>query len=100
MQELYYRKGQKDQHRYYATYSDAASGVPSFEHVALMGPMERGWERFTMQDLPGGVIMIKKMPWPSGDGTRAHRKNHTSIIGCIYKNIKTFFRRISYEDQC
>ena len=55
VQKLYYRN-----RRYYTEYKDAVSGIPSFEHVALMGPMERGWERFTMQDLPGGVIMIKK----------------------------------------
>ena len=41
---------------------DAVSGVPSFERVELMGPRERGWRRFRMEDLPGGVIMITKMP--------------------------------------
>ncbi len=63
MDALYTRKGQIGPHRrYYAEYSDAVSGVPSFERVELMGPRERGWRRFRMEDLPGGVIMITKMP--------------------------------------
>lgn len=57
MQRLYYRKG-----RYYAEYSDAVSGIPSYERVSLMGPMERGWTHFLIEDLPGGVKLITKMP--------------------------------------
>ena len=57
MQELYYSKG-----RYYTEYKDAVSGVPSYERVSLMGPMERGWTHFTVEDLPGGVKLITKMP--------------------------------------
>lgn len=60
---LYCRKGQMGtRRRYYAEYSDAVSGVPSFERVVLMGPRERGWARFKMEDLPSGVIAITKMP--------------------------------------
>lgn len=63
MDVLYSRKGQTGPHRrYYAGYDDAVSGIPSFERVELMGPRERGWRRFRMEDLPGGVIMITKMP--------------------------------------
>ena len=57
MQRLYYRKG-----RYYAEYSDAVSGIPSYERVDLRGPMERGWTHFMIEDLPGGVKLITKMP--------------------------------------
>lgn len=57
MQRLYYRKG-----RYYTEYSDAVSGIPSYERVSLMGPMERGWTHFMIEDLPGGVKLITKMP--------------------------------------
>lgn len=61
VKELYTRKGQTGpRRRYYAEYGDAISDVPSFERVTLMGPRERGWERFVMRDLPGGVIKITR----------------------------------------
>lgn len=69
MKELYTRKGQMGRdRRYYAEYADALSEVPSYERVTLMGPRERGWKRFIMQDLPGGVIKItKKAPPKNGE---------------------------------
>ena len=76
MKELYTRKGQTGpRRRYYAEYGDAISGVPSFERVTLMGPRERGWERFVMRDLPGGVIKITKTPWPLGSESQGKHEN-------------------------
>ncbi len=57
MQKLYYSKG-----NYYIEYMDAVLGIPSYERVNLMGPVERGWTHFLIEDLPGGVKLITKMP--------------------------------------
>lgn len=57
MDELYFRKG-----KYYTEYRDAISGVPSFETGRVTNPFERKWKHFMMQELPGGVVMIVKMP--------------------------------------
>ena len=65
MKELYTRKGQMGRdRRYYAEYADALSDVPSYERVSLMGPMDRDWRRFLIEDLPGGVIKITRLPYP------------------------------------
>lgn len=55
--ELYFRKG-----KYYTEYSDAVSGVPSFERSRVADPFERNWKRFKIQKLPGGVTLVIKMP--------------------------------------
>lgn len=57
VQKLYYRK-----RRYYTEYKDAVLGIPSYERVSLMGPVERGWTHFLIEDLPGSVKLITKMP--------------------------------------
>ncbi len=69
MRELYTRKGQMGRdRRFYAEYADALSDVPSYERVSLKGPMARGWKRFKIQDLPGGVIKISRLPDKKGIG--------------------------------
>ena len=61
MKELYTRKGQMGpRRRYYAEYADALLDVPSYERVELKGPMDQGWRRFLIEDLPGGVIKITR----------------------------------------
>ncbi len=63
MRELYTRKGQMGRdRRFYAEYADALSDVPSYERVSLKGPIDQGWKRFKIQDLPGGVIKISRLP--------------------------------------
>lgn len=57
METLYFYKGE-----FYTEYSDAVSGVPSFERGRVSSPFERNWKRFKMQELPCGVTLVIKMP--------------------------------------
>ena len=57
MNDIYFCKG-----KYYTEYSDAVSGVPSFEQGRVLNPFERNWNHFEMRTLPGGVTLIVRMP--------------------------------------